>query len=89
MILTKTEKNLFAEIRNRNVKEVKLLPETDKTGKTPYSIIDEKGKLNTDSIKIIKVLLGTKGYEKGIATLNNGAKLDFSPKAYSKENKEN
>lgn len=86
MILTKTEKNLFAEIRNQNVKEVKLMPETDKTGKTPYSIIDEKGKLNTESIKKIKVLMGTKGYEKGIARLKNGTKLEFSPKAYAEEN---
>jgi len=86
MILTKTEKDLFAEIRNRNVKEVKLLPENDKTGKTPYSILDEKGKLNTESIKKIKVLMGTKGYEKGVATLNNGTKLQFSPNAYAEEN---
>ena len=88
MILTKTEKDLFTEIRNRNVKEVKLLPETDKTGKTPYSIIDEKGKLNTESIKKIKVLMGTKAYKKGIATLKNGTKLKFSPIAYAEENRE-
>ena len=86
MILTKTEKNLFAEIRNRNVKEVSLLPENDKTGKTPYSILDEKGKLNTESIKKIKVLMGTKGYVKGVATLNNGTKLEFSPNAYAEKN---
>ena len=87
MILTKTEKILFAEIRNRNVKEVKLLPENDKIGKVPYSILDEKGKLNTESIKKIKVLMGTKGYEKGFATLTDGTKLEFSPKSYAPENK--
>lgn len=86
MILTNTEKNLFAEIRNRNVKEVKLLLEIDKTGKVPYSIINDKGKLNTESIKEIKVLMGTKAYEKGIATLNNGTKLEFSPNTYAEEN---
>ena len=89
MILTNTEKKKFAEIRNRNVKEVKLLPENDKIGKKPYSILDEKGKLNTESIKTIKVLMGTKAYEKGFATLTDGKKLEFSPKAYAPENKEN
>ena len=88
MILTKTEKRLFAEIRNRNVKEVKLLPENDKIGKLPYSILDENGKLNTESIKKMKVLMGTKSYEKGFTTLSDGAKLEFSPKAYAPENNE-
>ena len=87
MILTKTEKRLFAEIRNRNVKEVKLLPENDKIGKLQYSILDKKGKLNTESIKTIKVLMGTKAYEKGIATLKDGTKLKFSPIAYAEENR--
>ena len=88
MILTKTEKRLFAEIRNQNVKEVKLLPENDKIGKLPYSILDENGKLNTESIKKMKVLMGTKSYEKGFTTLSDGTKLEFSPKAYAPENKE-
>jgi hypothetical protein len=88
MILTKTEKDLFVQIRNRNVKEVELLSESDKIGKKPYSILDEKGKLNTESIKTIKVLMGTKAYKKGIATLNNGTKLEFSHKAYAEENRE-
>ena len=79
MILTKTEKDLFRQIRNRNVKEVKLLPENDKIGKLPYSILDENGKLNTESIKKMKVLMGTKAYEKGIATLKDGTNLKFSP----------
>ena len=87
MILTKTEKDLFRQIRNRNVKEVKLLPENDKIGKKPYSILDEKEKLNTESIKTIKVLMGTKAYEKGIATLKDGTKLKFSPIAYAEENR--
>jgi hypothetical protein len=87
MILTKTEKNLFAEIRNGNVKEVKLLPESDKNGKVPYSILDEKGKLNTENIKKIKILMGTKAYEKGVATLKNGSKLKFSSNAYAEENR--
>jgi DNA-binding transcriptional MerR regulator len=87
MILTNTEKKLFAEIRNRNVKEVTLLPESGKTGKTPYSILDEKGKLNTESIKKIKILMGTKAYEKGVATLKNGSKLKFSSNAYAEENR--
>lgn len=88
MILTKTEKRLFAEIRNRNVKEVKLLPVNDKIGKLPYSILDENGKLNTESIKKMKILMGTKSYEKGFTTLSDGTKLEFSPKAYAPENKE-
>ena len=88
MILTKTEKDLFTEIRNRNVKVVKLLSESDNTGKMQYSIIDENGELNTESIKKIKVLMGTKSYERGIATLKDGNKLDFSPKAYAVENRE-
>ena len=88
-ILTKTEKSLFKEIRNRKVKEVKLFPENEKIGKNFYSIKDEKEKLNIDSIKKIKVLMGTKGYEKGFATLTDGTKLEFSPKAYALENKEN
>ena len=87
MILTKTEKDLFRQIRNRNVKEVKLLPENDKIGKKPYSILDEKEKLNTESIKTIKVLMGTKAYEKGIATLKDGTNLKFSPIAYAEENR--
>ena len=86
MILTKTEKDLFTEIRNRNVNEVKLLPESDKTGKVPYSILDENGKLNTESIKKIKILMGTKAYEKGVATLKNGSKLKFSSNTYAVEN---
>jgi len=87
MILTITEKKLFTQIRNRKVKEVKLLPENDKIGKVPYSILDDKGKLNTESIKTIKGLMGTKAYEKGFATLTDGKKLEFSPKAYAPENK--
>lgn len=86
MILTNTEKDLFTEIRNRNVKEVMLLPENDKTGKMPYGIIDEKGKLNTESIKKIKIQMGTKAYEKGVATLKNGTKLKFSSNTYAEEN---
>lgn len=86
-IMTKTEKLVFEEIRSRNVKEVKLLPENDKIGKEPYSILDEKVKLNTESIKKIKVLMGTKDYEKGFAILTDGTKLEFSPKAYAPENK--
>lgn len=87
MILTKTEKRLFAEIRNRNVKEVKLLPENDKIGNKPYCILDEKGMLNTENIKTIKVIMGTKGYAKGFAMLTDGTKLEFSPKSDSLENK--
>jgi DNA-binding transcriptional MerR regulator len=87
MILTKTEKDLFTEIRNRNVNVVKLLPESDKTGKVPYSILDENGKLNTESIKKIKILMGTKAYEKGAATLKNGAKLEFSSNVYAEKNR--
>ena len=88
MILTKTEKRVFTQIRNRNVKVVKLLSESDNTWKMQYSIIDENGELNTESIKKIKVLMGTKSYERGIATLKDGDKLDFSPKAYAVENRE-
>ncbi len=87
MILTKTEKDLFTEIRNRNVNEVKLLPESDKTGKVPYSILDENGKLNTESIKKIKILMGTKAYEKGAATLKNGTKLEFRSNVYAEKNR--
>lgn len=86
MILTKTEKRLFTEIRNQNVKEVKLLIKNDKIGELPYSIIDEKGKLNTESIKKIKVLMGTKNYEKGFATLNDGSIKEFNPNSYDPEN---
>jgi len=89
IILTKTEKSLFKEIRNRKVKEVKLLPKNGKIGKKHFSIIDEKGKLITESIKKIKVLMGTKEYEKGFATLTDGNKLEFNPKSYAPENKEN
>ena len=89
IILTKTEKSVFKEIRNRKVKEVKLLPENGKIGKKPFKIIDEKGRLITDSIKKIKVLMGTKRYEKGFAILTDGAKLEFNPKSYAPENKEN
>ena len=89
IILTKTEKSVFKEIRNRKVKEVKLLPKNGKIGKKHFSIIDEKGKLITESIKKIKVLMGTKEYEKGFATLTDGTKLEFNPKSYAPENKEN
>ena len=50
-------------------------------------IKNEKGKINKKSIKKIKVLMGTKSYEKGFATLTDGNKLEFSPKAYALENK--
>ena len=33
--------------------------------------------------------MGTKSYEKGFATLNDEAKLEFNPKSYAPENKEN
>jgi hypothetical protein len=32
--------------------------------------------------------MGTKSYERGIATLKDGNKLEFSPKAYAVENRE-
>ena len=68
---------------------MKLLPKNGKIGQKPFSIIDDKGKLITDSIKKIKVLMGTKEYEKGFAILTDGAKLEFNPKSYAPENKEN
>jgi hypothetical protein len=89
LILTMTERSVFKNIKNRIVKEVKLLPEDDKIGKKPYSILEENGKLNTENIKKMKVLMGTKSYEKGFAILTDGTKLEFSPKAYAPENKEN
>jgi hypothetical protein len=88
MILTKTEKDLFVQIRNQNVKEVELLSESDNENKKLYSMLDTNGKHNKDSIKKIKVLMGTKAYKKGIATLKNGTKLKFSPIAYAEENRE-
>jgi DNA-binding transcriptional MerR regulator len=86
MILTKTEKDLFVQIRNRNVKEVELLSESDNENKKLYSMLDTNGEHNKDSIKKIKVLMGTKAYEKGIATLKNGTKLKFSSNVYAEEN---
>ena len=68
---------------------MKLLPENGKIGKKPFKIVDEKGRFITDSIKKIKVLMGTKDYEKGFASLTDGTKLEFNPKTYSPENKEN
>ena len=88
MILTKTEKDLFVQIRNRNVKEVELLSESDNENKKLYSMLDTNGEHNKDSIKKIKVLMGTKAYKKGIATLKGGTKLEFSPIAYAEENME-
>ena len=86
MILTKTEKELFTEIRKQNVKELKLLIKNDKIGELPFSITDEKGKINTESIKKIKVLMGTKKYEKGSATLNDGSIKEFNPNSYDPDN---
>lgn len=86
MILTKTEKDLITEIRNRKVKEVKLLPKNGKTAKKPFIILDENGKINTDSIKNIKVLMGTKNYKNGFATLNDGSKIEFNPNSYDPVN---
>jgi len=51
-------------------------------------MLDTNGEHNKDSIKKIKVLMGTKAYKKGIATLKNGTKLEFSPIAYAEENRE-
>lgn len=64
-----------------------MFSENDKIGKIPYSILDEKEKFNIESIKIIKILMETKTYDKAIATLKNGNKLEFSPKAYAVENR--
>jgi hypothetical protein len=66
-----------------------LLPKNGKIGKKHFSIIDDKGKLITESIKKIKILMGTKNYEIGFAILSDGTKLEFNPKSYAPENKEN
>jgi DNA-binding transcriptional MerR regulator len=86
IILTKTEKDLIAEIRKRNVKEVKLVPKKGKLEREPFIILDENGKLNPESIKNIKVLMGTKDYEKGYGSLTDGTKLEFNPNSYAPEN---
>jgi hypothetical protein len=65
-----------------------LLPKNGKIGKKHFSIIDDKGKLITESIKNI-ILMGTKNYEIGFAILSEGTKLEFNPKSYAPENKEN
>ncbi len=88
-ILTKTEKELFKKIRELKVKEVEMLSENDKINDEPFSMLDSKGEHNKESIKQIKVLMGTKSYAKGIARLIDGTNLKFSPKTYSKDNLEN
>jgi DNA-binding transcriptional MerR regulator len=81
-ILTKTEKNVFTEIKSNNLKEISI-----NGGKTEiFSIMENNGTINKENIKAVKIIMGTKRYKEGSAKLINGESISFNPNDYSKEN---
>jgi hypothetical protein len=85
-ILTKTERALFNEIKTKQVKKVTLVRKQEDASSYNIDILDTHGDLDKNAIKDLKLILGTKKYLNGIATLQNGESLEFSPNIYSRDN---
>ena len=88
-ILTKTEREIFSEIKRSNVKEIEMTLLHDKEKKKIFEIIKSNGNVNMENIKKVKILMGTKDYIKGQAKLQNGRILSFNPDENVLENVEN
>lgn len=88
-ILTKTEREIFSEIKRSNVKEIEMTLLHDKEKKKIFEIIKSNGNVNMENIKKVKILMGTKDYIKGQAKLKNGRILSFNPDENVLENVEN
>lgn len=71
-ILNEKEQRLFDQIRIKNVKEIVINSLKNKDIFNRYKMVNEDGSHNIDSIKNIKYILGTKNYNKVLATLING-----------------
>jgi hypothetical protein len=65
-ILEENEQALFAEIRNKNVKDLRLNSLENPDLFIKYTITNVDGSYNTNGIKEVKYILGTKSYSKGI-----------------------
>jgi hypothetical protein len=87
-ILTKTERGIFSEIKERNVIEIEMTLLHDKEKKKTFEIIKSDGNVNMENIKKLKILMGTKDYIKGQAKLKNGKISSFNPDENVLENVE-
>lgn len=76
-ILDPKEQELFKEIRNKNLLGVNIQGITKELGVIDIVIMNEDGTYNIEGIKKLKLLLGTKQYTSGIATLKVGSNYPF------------
>ena len=65
-ILEENEQALFTEIRNKNIKDLRLNSIENPDLFIKYTITNVDGSYNTNGIKEVKYILGTKSYSKGI-----------------------
>ncbi len=86
-ILTKTEREIFKEIKEKNVREIYMTLHFNK--KETFEILKLDESINFESIKKIKILMGTKEYTEGSAKLLNGKTTNFNPHENQLENVEN
>ena len=69
-IMEKSERVLFKLIKEKRVQEIILNPSPENTLECKrYALLDSNGGLNTENIKKIKLILGTKQYQDGEASL--------------------
>lgn len=76
-ILDLKEQVLFEEIRNKNLFGVNIQGITKELGVINIVILNEDDTYNIEGIKKLKLILGTKQYTSGIATLKDGSKYSF------------
>jgi len=71
---------LFKLIKEKRVQEIILNPLPENTLEcNRYALLDSNGGLNTENIKKIKLILGTKQYQDGEAVLKSNVKYNFNP----------
>jgi len=87
-ILTKSERRLFKEIKNKQVKKVTLVRNQEDSLNYNIDILSNNGDIEISAIKELKLILGTKKYISGITTLQHGESLEFNPNVYSNDNRE-
>jgi len=79
-IMEKSERVLFKLIKEKRVQEIILNPLPENTLEcNRYALLDSNGGLNTENIKKIKLILGTKQYQDGEAVLKSNVKYNFNP----------
>jgi hypothetical protein len=78
-IMEKSERELFKLIKEKRVQEIILNPLPENTLECKrYALLYSNGRLNTENIKKIKLILGTKQYQDGQAVLVDNSIFRFN-----------